>query len=180
MIAQMKAEEAVLLRKLEAVRAVLALYGNALPSAAIPAEKPPATVIEGARPAAKRGQVPLDRFSAYGAEIVRASMQCIAGQPIRPVRTRALVDLVQSTGIAIRGENKVNALSALLARSEDLLGHGKRGWSLASDNGRYGGTTPGENEASPGYAEDASDPGTQDGSSSESSPSNPSPNGSTS
>src|SRR5690606_10300635 len=71
------------------------------------------------------------------------------------MKTRELVEFVEAMGHEISGQNKVNALGALLARSADIVGHGKSGWSLADREkalaivNEYG---PKENEPSSGSA----------------------------
>jgi len=78
-------------------------------------------------------------------------------------KTRDLVTFIEAAGHDISGENKVNALGALLARSADIVGHGKSGWELADREkalaiiNRY--LVPKENEASPAQPEDASEAG---------------------
>lgn len=60
-------------------------------------------------------------------------------------------------GVVITGQNKVNALGALLSRSVDIVSHGKAGWSLADYEKAVRivaehAAQPKENEPSSGYA----------------------------
>lgn len=57
----------------------------------------------------------------------------------------------------MRGENKVNALSALLARSSRFIGHGRSGWELASSQKESGAEAQNENEPSMGKPVDGSE-----------------------
>jgi len=47
------------------------------------------------------------------------------------MKTKDLVDYVEKRGHEVSGKNKVNSLGALLARSGDVEGHGKSGWTVA-------------------------------------------------
>lgn len=139
-IARMRAEEADLVRKLAAVRDFLSVYGGApkVPSGDQPTRKP-----------ASREPVGIDGFGEYGRKIVAHSMQCLLLSP-HPVRTRDVVQFLEALNIQISGENKINAVGALLARSRDIVSHGKRGWTVAdSDTAReiVGKYTHKENEA---------------------------------
>ncbi|MGA0532102.1 hypothetical protein [Hansschlegelia sp. KR7-227] len=133
-VQQMKAEEADLMRKLDAVRAFLAAYGvqnGRAPSGERNMPKP--AIVPATRPASVRDRVPLDRFTEYGREVVKAAITAVKKETVRPVLTRRLVELIEAEGVEIRGVDKVNALSALLARSIDLTSIGRRGWTLAHE-----------------------------------------------
>lgn len=131
--AQARAEEADLLRKLEAVRAVLRAYGEAPLSEAPAPEKAPGRPALASPPAtsANKEKKPLEGFSPYGADVVRAAIKVVKERPGGPVATRDMVAAIEAMGQEIRGVDKVNALSALLARSADLTNHGRRGWTLS-------------------------------------------------
>lgn len=163
-VQQMQAEEADLIKKLEAVRAFLIAYGAAPKPVAV-ADRPVATKAAQTLPTAKsthsRDRVPLERFTEYGAGVVRAAIESVRNEPSRPVMTRRLVELIEARGVEVRGVDKVNALSALLARSMDLKSIGRRGWTLDADNNdqeEHGdGLSPEENEPSSDEVADGSD-----------------------
>ena len=75
----------------------------------------------------------IDKFGSYGKAIIDAVTKLLPGLDGNPVPTRDLVAALETRGVDIRGENKVNALSALLARSSQIKGHGRSGWTLAGD-----------------------------------------------
>ena len=157
-IEHLRAEEAELISKLEAIRSVLIVYGADVKTGASFSAphiaKQASALLEGNT---ARVRAPLDRFSAYGANVIRTAMRCIEEHPIVPVPTRLLVDLIQERGVEIRGEDKVNALSALLARCLEVKSNGRRGWTIEHDEEESGEDGPNENEASHGQAGDASD-----------------------
>lgn len=152
-VARMRSEEADLARKLQAVRDFLAAYGEA---PANPSRQSTAglRVEPGSRP-----KVGIDSFTAQTRTSVVLSMMALT-QTNGLMKTSELVEFVESMGHQISGENKVNALGALLARSADLIGHGKSGWELADREraleivNHY---APKRNEASPVKPEDASE-----------------------
>ncbi|MGB3166319.1 MAG: hypothetical protein WBA68_06015, partial [Alteraurantiacibacter sp.] len=123
-VKQMRQEEADLVRKLEAVRVFLSAYGEA------PSDS-------GATPQANRAKsdgssrekVEITSFTEQTRTSVVLAMQALAMNP-KLMKTRELVDFIEAMGHEISGKNKVNALGALLARSADIVGHGKSGWSL--------------------------------------------------
>ncbi len=133
---QLRAEEADLLRKLEAVRGVLRAYGemrsvqdNTRSDVELAGPKHSAARTEG-----NRERVGLERFSEYGRQIVSAAIDAITDAATDvPIPTRMLVDMIEARGLSIRGEDKNNALSALLARSIHVRSNGRRGWTLVSD-----------------------------------------------
>jgi hypothetical protein len=120
-IARMRAEEADLMRKLKAVRDFLAVYGDDAPRVALPADN---------KRAAGREKVSITGFSRYGQIVVAECMRLMLTAS-HPTKTRALVEFLEATGIEISGENKINAVGALLSRSADIISHGKAGWTLA-------------------------------------------------
>jgi hypothetical protein len=160
-IEQAKAERAALMTKVSALDAVIAAYGDGTGNVKVKASaaiavgdtRPPA--FAGGGPA-KRERVPLDRFSHYGQDIIRAAMEIVDNSVVVPVPTRKLVEEIEKRGLEIRGVDKVNALSALLARSLDLNSNGRRGWTLPEFDERYG-RKPDENEAPKADADDASE-----------------------
>jgi hypothetical protein len=128
-VARMKAEEADLVRKLEAIRAFLRAYipeqaTSGSPKSIQPHQ--PATVGR----ATERERVGLDRFTSYGRDVITAVIRIISDCGPQPVPTRDLVKRLELEGVEIRGADKGNALSALLARSIDVRSNGRRGWTL--------------------------------------------------
>jgi hypothetical protein len=158
-IEQLKTEEADLLRKLEAVRGVLRAYGALTPDGdGKPAAVPhvPTANIPALKSEGGRERVGLDRFSEYGRQIVQAAIDAIKGDGgSAPIRTKLLVEMIEAQGLTIRGEDKGNALSALLARSIDVRSNGRRGWTLCSS---FGPDAVQENEPSNGHTADGSEP----------------------
>lgn len=149
-VAQMKAEEADLVRKLEAVRQFLAAYG----------EKPAPTPTARAAPANKPARNltdRMDKFGSYGKGVIEAAAKMLPEDGGEPMPTRELVDRLEFIGVEIRGQNKVNALSALLARSTQIKGYGRAGWTLAGKRNSGGDDAPNENEAPNGNAAGASE-----------------------
>jgi len=132
-IAQMKAEQADLRRKLEAIQAVLAAYGVTDTAAPATTARTGALLATTSKVPPLRERVPLSRFSEYGAQVVNAALHVVQARSSGPVLTRDLVAEIEKMGIEIRGNDKVNALSALLARSADLVSHGRRGWTASED-----------------------------------------------
>lgn len=131
-IARMRIEEADLARKLEAVRALIAAYtGEPMGTDSSPAS---ARNVDDRKPPIRSGsrdKVSIDGYSAYGRAVIVEALRALALAPF-PVKTRDLVPAIEDHGIEIRGESKVNALGALLARSQDIVSHGKAGWSAAN------------------------------------------------
>tara|TARA_B100001179_G_scaffold174871_1_gene130179 strand:- start:851 stop:1420 length:570 start_codon:yes stop_codon:yes gene_type:complete len=124
-VKQMRAEEADLLRKLEAVRTFLAAYGEAPKGD---------TSTEGAASKATRSptrskSVPITSYQADTRTSVALALMFMATSH-GLVKTADLVRAIEAMGHEIGGSNKVNALGALLSRSEDVEGHGKRGWTV--------------------------------------------------
>ena len=121
-VKQMRAEEADLVRKLQAVRDFLAAYGEAPKGG------------DGAAPKAARGparskSVPITSYQADTRTSVALALMIMATSH-GLVKTAELVKGIEAMGHEISGANKVNALGALLARSEDVEGHGKSGWTV--------------------------------------------------
>ena len=150
-VKQMRAEEADLVRKLEAVRVFLAAYGEAPKGGDSTAPKT-------TRSAPRSKNVPITSYQADTRTSVALSLMIMATSP-GLVKTADLVKGVEAMGHEISGSNKVNALGALLARSEDVEGRGKSGWTvydrekalaLAREHaGQFlGETTPNEKEPS--------------------------------
>lgn len=124
-IARMQQEEAELSKKLKAVRDLLAAYGVAarVDAVAVVAPAPARTASSG------RGKVGIQGFGEYGRKVVASAIRVLLASEF-PLKTRAIVDALDAAGVEITGENKINALGALLARSADITSHGKAGWSL--------------------------------------------------
>ncbi|MBH0112386.1 hypothetical protein I5E68_05380 [Novosphingobium sp. YJ-S2-02] len=132
---ELKAEEADLLRKLEAVRAMLSAYGEA----AQEQNNPPALRLGPSRdghlspatskPQPVRGPVEIDDYTEATRKSVVLSILALYINGCM-LKTRDLVAFVESMGHEVNGKNKVNALGALLSRSADVQAHGKSGWTL--------------------------------------------------
>lgn len=132
-IATMKAEEAALLQKLAAVQQFLAAYRD------VSGDKPrrPQRVLA-TRVVRVSDEDRMDKFGPYGQRIVDAVDSILPGCDSNPVPTRQIVGYLDSQNIEIRGANKVNALSALLARSSKMKGWGRAGWTRsAPQDGRH-------------------------------------------
>ncbi|MBJ6122722.1 hypothetical protein [Sphingomonas mollis] len=131
-IVRMEAEAQALAAKLEAVHQFLAVYRDGL---AKPAKSTTPAIIDAV--AAEAGLVRnakdrLDKFGPYGHRIVNAVASILPGDGSNPVATRKLVAQLDYLDVEITGENKVNSLSALLARSSKIKGYGRAGWTLKS------------------------------------------------
>ena len=120
-VERMKAEEADLLRKLQAVRDFLNAYGE---EGGTP-ERPRSSGGSGPRPKAE-----IDAFTASTRTSVVLALQALA-MTDQMMKTSELVHFIEAMGHTVNGENKVNALGALLSRSADVVGHGKSGWTVA-------------------------------------------------
>ena len=148
-VKQMRAEEADLVRKLQAVRDFLSAYGEAPKGGDAGASNPN-------RNSARSKSVPITSYQAETRTSVALALMIMATSP-GLVKTAKLVEGIEAMGHEIGGANKVNALGALLSRSEDVEGHGKSGWTvydrdqamaLAREHaGQYlGASNPKENE----------------------------------
>lgn len=126
--AQLLAEEADLERKLIAVRQMKAAYGivNQSPNITITPAGSEVVKVMARRAVADR----MDKFGSYGQNIIDTAVALLPGEDGKPVPTRMLVDMFETLSVEINGENKVNALSALLARSSKIKGYGRAGWTL--------------------------------------------------
>jgi hypothetical protein len=122
-VIRMREEEADLVRKLDAVRQFLAAYGGPAPVAA---------AAKGSTVTRRSSATRADKFGSYGQGVIDAACKLLEGANA-PVPTRDLLAKLERYGVEVRGENKVNALSALLARSSKVQGHGRAGWTLAGD-----------------------------------------------
>jgi hypothetical protein len=131
-VQRMRAEEADLVRKLSAVRGFLAAYGEgpvdgpvAVQEQSSPnPQKPTAKREPGARP-----KVEIDSFTEQSRISVLLSMMAMTTTK-HLMKTKQLVEFVEAMGHTVSGDNKVNALGALLSRSVDIISHGKSGWEL--------------------------------------------------
>lgn len=124
-VKQMRAEEADLVRKLRAVRDFLAAYGEA-PKGDSSAES---SAPKGSRSHARSKSVPITSYQADTRTSVALALMFMATNE-GLVKTADLVKAIEGMGHEIGGANKVNALGALLSRSEDVEGHGKSGWTV--------------------------------------------------
>jgi hypothetical protein len=126
-IAAARAEEAELVKKLEAVRGLLSAYGagdtGAPVAPAVPVAKPKTT---------EWAARPKDKFTPYGQDIVDRAIAVVRAAPELPIKTKAIADVMLADGVEIRGNDPANALGALLARSSALQSLGKRGWTLTN------------------------------------------------
>lgn len=123
-VRRMREEEADLVRKLQAVRDFLAAYGEA------PITRPQPAAGRARAEGGTRPKVEIDSFTAQTRNSVVLAIQALT-TTTGLMKTSELVQYVEAMGHTISGENKVNALGALLSRSADLIGHGKSGWELA-------------------------------------------------
>lgn len=152
-VAQMRKEEADLVRKLKAVRDFLAAY-DVVPSNETVAPAPVTPRIS----SPPREKVGIEGFTPYGRRVVATAMLQMLATP-HPVKTRQAVEFMQAMGMEITGQDPVNAVGALLYRSADLTSHGKAGWTISNEDvarrivGEY---AQKENEA-PSVTADASD-----------------------
>lgn len=124
-IARLDAEEAALEAKLAAVRHMKAVYGAAPRSGNL------SPSVRSSTPRATRSQADrLDKFGSYGQQVIDAAMEILPGEDGTPMATRVVLEKLEFRGVEVRGANKINALSALLARSTKIKGHGRSGWTL--------------------------------------------------
>jgi hypothetical protein len=145
-VRHLKAEEAALLEKLEVVRKALAIYHPATNTAPAPEKATARALAELANHAVNAAaSVRADKFSSYGQKIVATALELVPPYGKPPLATRTLVEMLTGRGVTVRGENPINALSALLARSSQLQAHGRRGWTRAE-------LRPKENEPNSGSA----------------------------
>lgn len=125
-IKRMREEEAALCRKLQAVREFLKAYGEEPLGNNAPARPQAAKPAEGGG----RGRNEITGFTEQTRKSVVLAIEAMLDTN-ELLKTRDLVQYVEDRGHEISGNNKVNALGALLARSSDIESHGKSGWSLA-------------------------------------------------
>ncbi len=162
-IARMQAEQRELERKLKAVRDLLAAYGaDTVMGPQMPAPKIVSSDASIAQksPASPRPKVGMEGFGDYGRAIIAECMRAMLSTPGMPIKTRRLVEILESVNVNITGDNKINAVGALLSRSLDITSHGKAGWTVNDPHtaleivGRYARPV---NEAPPADAVDASE-----------------------
>lgn len=149
----LREEERELSRKLEAIRSVIAVYAPAHIPNPPPRARP--------KPSTSVASVMIERAAAaardtYAGDVRAIATRTIESSPVLPVPTRTIVEAVQRAGIEIRGLVPLNAVSALLSRSDDFVSNGRAGWTLKSFDERYG-LSPKENEAPSGDTTDASE-----------------------
>lgn len=137
-IERMRREEAELLRKLEAVRGILRAYsggpvGATINDGAKAEARKSATRDTSSSQRRTREKMPLERFSSYGQSIVKAAIDECVSHLGRPIPSRDMVVLVERRGIEVQGKDQANAISALLARSADLMPNGRKGWTLSDE-----------------------------------------------
>ncbi len=124
LVASARKAEAFYMDKLATVRQVLATFGAA-PNGAGGAARKATPKAKSPRSSSNRQ----DKFGSYGQSVIDAVLPLLPGEDQRPVATRELLEKLEFRQIEVRGENKVNALSALLARSSKVKGHGRAGWT---------------------------------------------------
>lgn len=124
-IKQMRAEEADLSRKLQAVRDFLAAYGER-PKESRSEEAPQS---KQSAKGSRSKSVPIESFTENTRTSVALALMLMATSE-GLVKTADLVRGIDAMGHKISGANKINSLGALLARSEDVEGHGKSGWTV--------------------------------------------------
>jgi hypothetical protein len=130
-VARMREEEADLARKLAAVRQFLAAYDSNTDDGGAAAGTNRYEEVK--KRETQRGKVGIDGYGEYGRQIVAIAMMAMI-DTAEPVRTRKIVEYLDAAGVHITGENKINAVGALLSRSNDIVSHGKRGWTLADES----------------------------------------------
>jgi hypothetical protein len=154
-------------QKLAAVRYTLAIYGAASKSPSA-LEAPPSRDVSHIRP---KPAVKM-RISGYSNKVRRIARHTIATATELPVPTRNIVEAVKAEGIEIRGQNELNAVSALLSRHDDFVSNGRSGWTL-NDITEDTGNSQKENEVPNGNAADTSETGWPGVAAPAASPSNP-------
>ena len=135
-------------RKLEAVRTFLAAYGRPAATSFTDVVQQPLGAIA-PRTGGATDKRPLHTFTVYGQSVIRAALAVMdmAGGEIVPIGT--LADLIQESGREIRGVEKKNALSALLARCDEVENEGRRGWRRSKKNGAAEAAPDAEGVATP-------------------------------
>jgi hypothetical protein len=160
-ISSLRAEESGLLKKLDAIRAVIALYEGEAVAAPPRHDNAPRVAASNQEITSKEGDdLSLGRGGpAYGEKVRAVARETILHATVLPVPTRDIVAEVKKAGIQISGQNELNAVSALLSRHGDFVSNGRAGWTLRAVDQRYGLTSPNENEAPNGNAAGASEAG---------------------
>lgn len=152
-VKRMRDEEADLSRKLQAVRDFLSVYGE---SPQVPASRP---VVGSRSESGARPKVEIDAFTKQTRTSVVLALQALT-TTTSLMKTSELVRIIEAQGYTINGDNKINALGALLSRSADVIGHGKSGWELADREKALqivSSYAPKRNEALPATPESASE-----------------------
>ena len=151
---QIEAEIADLERKLAALRGVQVAYGLTKPkqgSIFDPLPSPPSRngtggVMEAIENFAGVQIMRPRRNSEYSARILneaKALIEMLGG----PVATNDILAVLERSGIAVRGDNPRNALSALLSNSPMFVANGRLGWTLAENTEAADASSP-EKDAS--------------------------------
>lgn len=125
-VKQMRSEEADLLRKLKAVRDFLAAYVEAPNDTFADAQPIRVKTSNGSRE-----KVDITSFTEQTRRSVLLSLEAMV-RDSGLKKTKELVDYIEKHGHEVSGKNKVNSLGALLARSVDVEGRGKSGWTVAN------------------------------------------------
>jgi hypothetical protein len=144
----LRQEEAELSRKLDAVRGVIAVYAPAEALKPMSATQVSSALVDRAVRASK---------DTYSSDVREIAADVIRNAAVRPVPTKRIVEAVKARGVAIRGQNELNAVSALLSRSPAFVSNGRIGWTLAVSQSEGHGSD--ENEAPSGGAAGASEAG---------------------
>lgn len=151
----MEAEAEQLEAKLSAIRSVISLYRSGKSHVANVA---PSTV------PTRDGVAMVGTLFARqtNVEIVRrVAIETVSTSPILPVPTREIMRELVRQGVHIAGKEPQNVVSSILSRTVELQSNGRSGWTLRSQEQRYGASASNENGASQGTAVDAPETATQ-------------------
>ncbi|MBL8658425.1 MAG: hypothetical protein JNM75_01580 [Rhodospirillales bacterium] len=138
-------EERQLVARLDAVRAVIRIYGKIVDNQAgsLPgADKPACNTNHRPRPTRSP--------SAHTQQIKDLIRDLLDGES-EPTPTRLILSFLDGEGIEVRGTNKISALSAILSHAEEFETVGRQGWILKSrtpDAGTSGAASTDEVRAS--------------------------------
>jgi len=161
-ITHLRAEEADLVKKLGAIRSVLAVYDPA-PAAPVSARAKeeagddPGTAL--AREVVRSASRRITTMTEYANGIRSVARQVIQNSTVQPVPTRLIIEELTRRGMEIRGQNPLNAVSALLSRSPEFTAQGRNGWMLTEFEERYGAIPRKENGALNGNTASAPEAG---------------------
>jgi hypothetical protein len=153
-IKRMQEEEAELMKKLRAVRDLMIAYGvRPLDPGATSAKSAP-------NKAPAREKVEITGYGESQRKSVALAMMAMA-TATGPIKSRQLVEFIEAMDHEITGNDKINALGALLSRSADIKSNGKTGWTLIDQEKglkiamEYGGLKEKEPNSVPAVGSDA-------------------------